>query len=74
MSLQTSMNTMLVVSLVLVVDSPGSAVTGNGQYSKMSFMHDYILGQKDDEGQVTENGPTAKLRMAFCAICCDGQS
>ena len=43
----------------------GSAVTGNGQYSKMSFMHDYILGQKDDEGQVTENGPTAKLRMAF---------
>ena len=43
----------------------GSAVTGNGQYSKMSFMHDFILGQRDDEGQVTENGPTAKLRMAF---------
>jgi len=41
----------------------GSAVTSNGQYSKMSFMHDYILGEYGNKKKA--NDVTGKLRMAF---------
>lgn len=43
----------------------GNAVNSNGQYSKMSFMHDYVLGENDDGSRVTENAPSGKVRMAF---------
>lgn len=43
----------------------GDTVTSDGQYSKMSFMHDFTLGDIDDEKKVTEEGSSGKIRMAF---------
>lgn len=43
----------------------GSAVNSNGQYSKMSFMHDYVLGLQGAEEKQTDNNPTGKIRLAF---------
>ena len=43
----------------------GTVVTSNGMYSKMSFMHDYILGQVGNDESITDVGGNAKLRMAF---------
>jgi|SaaInlV_100m_DNA_5_1039725.scaffolds.fasta_scaffold02999_3 hypothetical protein len=46
----------------------GVAVNSNGQYSKMSFMHDYVLGLVDSEERLLDEddlGPQAKVRVAF---------
>ena len=43
----------------------GYVPLANGQYSKMSFMHDYNLGEYDDKRKVTEEIPSAKIRLAF---------
>ena len=43
----------------------GSVVNSNGQYSKMSFMHDYVLGELPGGVKVTDNKPDAKIRLAF---------
>jgi len=46
----------------------GVAVSSNGQYSKMSFMHDYVLGEFDSEESFQDgsvNRPAGKVRIAF---------
>lgn len=46
----------------------GVAVNSNGQYSKMSFMHDYVLGLSGAEERLLDEddlGPQAKVRVAF---------
>jgi hypothetical protein len=46
----------------------GVAVSSNGQYSKMSFMHDYILGEFDSEESFQDGNtsrPSGKVRIAF---------
>ena len=43
----------------------GSAPTSGGQYSKMSFMHDYVLGEYGNANRIVDTQPNAKVRMAF---------
>ena len=46
----------------------GVAVTSNGQYSKLSFMHDYVLGEFDAEESFQDGNttrPSAKVRIAL---------
>jgi hypothetical protein len=46
----------------------GVAVSSNGQYSKMSFMHDYVLGEFDSEESFQDGStsrPAGKVRIAF---------
>ena len=43
----------------------GTAITSNGQYSKMSFMHDYVVGEYGNKERAIENSNLGKIRMAF---------
>ena len=46
----------------------GTVPTSNGQYSKMSFMHDYVLGEFGAQERIVDTLPNGKVRMAFCHI------
>ena len=43
----------------------GTAITSGGQYSKMSFMHDYVMGEYGNKERAIENSNLGKIRMAF---------
>ena len=43
----------------------GLMVSANGQYSKMSFMHDYKLGEYGAKQNSTDSGGSGKIRVAF---------
>ena len=43
----------------------GTVPTSNGQYSKMSFMHDYVLGEFGAQERIVDTIPNGKVRMAF---------
>ena len=43
----------------------GTFPTSGGQYSKMSFMHDYVVGEFGAENRITDAQPNGKVRMAF---------
>ena len=43
----------------------GLMVSANGQYSKMSFMHDYKLGEYGAKQNSTDTGGSGKIRVAF---------
>ena len=43
----------------------GQMIQANGQYSKMSFMHDYRLGEYGAGQNSTDSGGSGKIRVAF---------
>lgn len=54
-------------SILTIEDWYARGIKGQsgGQYSKMSFFHDYVLGVFGNEQTQTANKPTGKVRVAF---------